>query len=799
MPYAQTADVIPALHGALSQAKERLRPAEKAKGDAKTSRTKTALTSREKRTLACTVLALLQHASGLSVSDPSLRGEILSSLVGSLKQCPWMWELFVRHYFSEFMASPSAAELFAQALCEQTMEQQARGWAVLASQLRTGPVLTSAEIPSLLALQQMALLQVKSCFQFLTVHQMPLSLLGKTAHRVGELHTENILTAREGESIAKVDVLLKKHLPAALQVTLCPKPTRTAVDDSLVQRSGSVHPQETETAGSSANSGAWNGEGAHDHGVIYAAILIREMCNPESLAEMLSLRRDGDAPSSMSYDRSKSTVTPFTAVDIEGKGCVEREGRENGDKHTTTRIEQQRGRLISRGSQILQIAMLLVPVLVEALVTIPGMKDRTAMESSTAISTMLAIRWELAQLLAATGAAKLPAKLNPAPWSLQTSIAVLRASMGGAASYEPYMYLDGQDDEKHNDDAGDVLVMPPAVVAHALEMASAAMPFWKELRAIDQSADKEGIVEKCEKQNIILVLAKVVVKIQKACFGGVFQPHLNILSGAPNEHAMRVANRIHALLIRGEEEKQPSNRLKTDISSIERFGLVVSGPKGEDGKKRRRRAAGQQPDASLRNGNAATMFLEQLKASVSGPMQGGVSMTMDAEAVEELSAQKEPPGEEAKEIKEEEIAREPGCGRAQETKKRRRLCAQRIGDISNAPKSEPNDDTTAAFHSEASSHQAEWTSGLDPLRPRDSLDLQRAEDGGITPDHAVVEASGDSRAFDIYGGTSETKPTILGGRVVMTSTLLMDDAAREAMWKAYIEDKERMVEMMGVS
>lgn len=37
------------------------------------------------------------------------------------------------------------------------------------------------------------------------------------------------------------------------------------------------------------------------------------------------------------------------------------------------------------------------------------------------------------------------------------------------------------------------------------------------------------------------------------------------------------------------------------------------------------------------------------------------------------------------------------------------------------------------------------------------------------------------------------------GRVIMTATLEMDDSAREAMWKAYIADKDELVEMLGDS
>lgn len=38
-----------------------------------------------------------------------------------------------------------------------------------------------------------------------------------------------------------------------------------------------------------------------------------------------------------------------------------------------------------------------------------------------------------------------------------------------------------------------------------------------------------------------------------------------------------------------------------------------------------------------------------------------------------------------------------------------------------------------------------------------------------------------------------------GGRVILTAAAALDDAGREALWEAYIADKEYLVEMLGVS
>lgn len=720
-----------------------------------------------KKKLACTILALLEHASDLSARDESVNSDILSKISNAMKCNPWIWDLFVRKYFPEFMSNPAAASILAHALSEQSPEMQARGWASLTIQLRSAHSLPSSGMSTLQSLQQIAMLQVKSCFEFLTVHQMPLHGHGKSSL----LKTENRFDSNS-KPVAKMCILLRPQLPAALQLVLfCRPASNDGPFCSVPSHEKTIQQEGDMSVSDSANSIA--NDDIYEHGITYASILVDQMCNTKTLAEMLSLgsvaiAQDRSRKELFAHDRGNGTTQKLAKHESQDVKCKSDPNSDAAD---------QDHRFSDQDLEVLQTAMIMVPVLVEALVSSPRLFDKISTDIGVAISTLLAIRWELSQLLAATGRCKLPSRLSPAPWSLMATVSVLRSTIGDMS------FIGTDFNSDCNDKFGrkrtqETLIMPPAIVAHALEVASNAMASWKQLKMLEKY--KPGN-EKCDinlSKRAILDLVQVVIKIQKACFGGVFQPHLNIRSGAANEEAMRAANRIHAVLISQREEGKASD----DYFSVERFGFVSKAPRETVKQRKKRNRDGRKCRAE----NAAEVFLSQLLVSV---RKTHYQDELDNNGIEVLSDSRK-----TNQTNEHDGMKSHNKEIAEGQKKRRRITAERIDNIAKdsflgtIPESSAD---TNSFNAKSRSSIAIFndseSSGLDSQK-FDGLIRKQPYAGP----NVMVEDQENS-------DTPENENFLEGGRVIMKSTLLMDDEAREALWKAYIEDKERMVEMMGVS
>ncbi len=96
--------------------------------------------------------------------------------------------------------------------------------------------------------------------------------------------------------------------------------------------------------------------------------------------------------------------------------------------------------------------------------------------------------------------------------------------------------------------------------------------------------------------------------------------------------------------------------------------------------------------------------------------------------------------------------------------------------------------------------------GSGPLRTQQAQQQQQQqqqEQWGVCDGAGDVEGEvgGWAAAEDEWeeGGEDEEVEGWGATRVVITSTAELSDAEREALWQSYIRDKERMVEMMGVS
>jgi hypothetical protein len=351
---------------------------------------------------------------------------------------------------------------------------------------------------------------------------------------------------------------------------------------------------------------------------------------------------------------------------------------------------------------------------------------------------MLALRWELSQLLAASGEAPRPPgrALRP-PWSRRTCLQLLDLMLappdGGSRA-------GGQEGG-----APAALRMPPAVVAHALEMVGAVVR-----AAAEGRPGAEGSSDPEEKLRWVLALARRVVEVQSSCYRGLSQPHAVVRGGAHQE-ATAAAARMHSLLV----APSPSD-------------AADAGGGGGAGQKRRRGEGGGGAAAGGRRGKKAA-----------GAAGGGGGGEVVAELMQLLAAPPDAPTA-APHV----AAPVPG---------KRRIVPESVA--SDLPTT-----TAQALTSSGASGRKRLT--LQPLPPAatQSVTVAGASSGGD-----AATTAGGGAAAEAAGDESDAEAPPAGGpawgvgRVVITATANLDDEAREAMWTAYIADKDRMVEMLGVS
>lgn len=715
--------MVPAFKAVLQQTRSALQPSNKAA--APTHVRPSQGPDVDRRALASGLLALLQHAGTLAVVDPSLRSALLVEVVEGLRQQPWLWELFLRRHFSLLLSQPLAAELLVEGIAQLDSAVQARCMASLCGALRRWPgAATPQHAATVLRLRKAALGMVRSCFRIVS-HELP-GLAPGQPRSLGSLGLALATTSTE------VHVALEPHLPSAMQLLLYNSPA------SGQANAGAVLPSSSAASGVSdggAESGAASSASADvaESAAVYAATLAAQLCDVEALGRMLSL---GETQQPQHGDGQQ-------------EGC---EGAV---------------RLNERSEQRVHVALHVIPVLVEALCGDPSLAERVGSQGQhggghlegteestgglpshvTLVSCLLAVRWELCQLLVATAASKPPSKWKPAAWTPATCSALLEAMTAVRATPGPHPNA--------------ALVMPPAIVAHGLELMREALPSW-----LGSGAGGGDRLD----PDMVTFLQRVLF-LQGACYAGVFQPHAAVEDGPAHHEAMVTAQKLRELLVSGAQ---------AGAKGAGTAGVPCGTGTGGKPKGSRKRQGGRGKDAHEQSA-------KQLKAgNAEGESDDAVADLLDL-----LTA---PPQ-----------AASAGAVQEAPSTTTDALTSTYVHLTSSAPQSDSLPTAQAPHLASAGSIPAATSPAA--AKPRKRITPQAMGAAPALPAAAIahserVQASGDEPINSAVGADPfaiDPGRSWGTGRVVMASTVDMDDVAREAMWAAYIADKERLVELLGVS
>ncbi len=709
-------NVVRALQGMLQQAKVALKPGNKpSKSRPSTSPPAAAV---DKRALACGIIALLQHsctpaAATATVSATDLSNLISEALVDGMRQQPWLWERFVRQHLDYLLQTPEAVDLLTFSLNHLDAQVVSRSWAVLSSQLRHVDPMTLCSAPALGNFQRAALNQVSSCFRLISRDVLPNIGTGTAAASTaaasagaGGIATAGVNTTSE------VDITLSLQLPAALYTLLY----LVGVTD---QQGGSS---------SSSDRGCVEGAAA------YTSMLLKELCTPESVYKMLNLENLHIQQQNNKATAKEGKISKEKAASKKKKkGKSDEKADEDDDDKGK---EEEDPKLSLENVAKIYTAMHTTTVLIEAVLTSPQLAQEllsadattTSMPSQshssrlTKIAVLLSIRWELAQLLAAAGITpgsslfKSFTKSAPPLWSPQTCAAILDLAVVVASS-------GGGEREQQQSHSAPAVTLPPAMLAHALELIQDAL-------IANKTTFNEDSVQ------FLAEVLQQVMHVQEACATGVLTPHAAVHAGPGHHVALTAARKLHSLLL-SEDTPAATEKKSTDPKKRGQGGAAVAAAS-------KRRKKGGDGDG---HGQDEVADLMRMFTSGSEPLP-------------------EPTPTKETTIATVKIAVGGGGGVAGVDGSikpvRKRITPQAI---------EPTVDVDMNLFG---------VNGA--MMPQVNDDEEEEEE----------EAAPGAGAGGVgYGGGTF-------GRVVMASTLDMDDATREAAWQAYIADKEKLVDMLGV-
>lgn len=343
----------------------------------------------------------------------------------------------------------------------------------------------------------------------------------------------------------------------------------------------------------------------------------------------------------------------------------------------------------------------IITVVIEGMISFEYGEELTKM-----VAALLAVHWELSQLVAATGIER-PRQLGsvgplgqhhrrrgPMPWSVDTCIRLCRMMTNSTAS-------DGVGGSTS------LLLYPPSLVAHGMGIVKEAL------------SGKEYKVDTA-------ILRDTLLRIQEACYIGLFRPYSSSsLDGAVSQvssFALGLARRLHAIITGGFRKSggldiMQSTKSVTQIKKEISHAMQVGGTAADFQVRKRKK---QSDAADKEKQKAVEDFMKIFKNDTE----------IDSET---------------------------------ETSQARKQVVEQ----GEAIKIQANGHTTARrivpIPIEQNVHAAQHAAPC----PKQSSEPQPANG-----------------------------PT---GRVVMRPSLGMDQAEREAMWTAYIRDKDRLVEMLGDS
>jgi hypothetical protein len=719
----------------LQQAKIALKPGNKASRSRPSQPTTSPQTATvDKRALACGIIALLQHScTSAAVSaapteaNNSLPSLVSEALVNGMRQQPWLWERLVRHHLDYLLQTPEAVDILTTSVAQLDTQVVCRSWAVLSSRLRHVDPMVLCSAPALGNFQRAALNQVSSCFRLISRDVLPGTAGTAT---IKNSAVAGITTTSGTANVSEVDITLSLQLPAALYTLLY---LVGVTDQQGVSSSNSDH-------------------GCVEGAAAYTAMLLTEMCSAECVFKMLQLECLRVAQTKKTKEKltSKNDKKTNSSKKIAAKkkkemkdGKVEANEKEEQEEEE----EEEEPKLSLENVSKIYAVMHTTTVLIEAVLTSPQLANKlstTSIENSTPapppsqltrIAVLLSIRWELAQLLAAAGItpssylSKSFTKSAPPLWSPQTCAAIINVAVV-ATSRGPSSGQQQQQQQQQVGQSAPALTVPPAMLAHALELIQDAL-------IANSSNHTEDSIE------FLSQLLQRVMEVQEACATGVLNPHAAVHAGPGHHVALAAARKLHSLL------------LAEEASAIEK----KNGQNGQNGSKRRGPAV---PAASKR----------RKKGGSGGDGSGHDAV---ADLMRMFTAGVEPHQLEA--------------GETTTTTAPLAVVATAVG-----VKPERKRITPQAIEGPAAVTNSKSNISLRISRIEEDEDEDEDEEEEEEDEEDELEAApAGLGATDVDRGIGGTF-----GRVVMASTLDMDDATREAAWQAYIADKEKLVEMLGV-
>lgn len=708
-------NVVRALQGMLQQAKVALKPGNKSfKSRSTQPTTSPTAATVDKRALACGIIALLQHsctpaatASPAAAVDNDLSSLISEALVDGMRQQPWLWERLVRHHLDYLLQNPEAVELLTTSISRLDAQVVSRSWAVLSSQLRHVDPMVLCSSPALGTFQRAALNQVSSCFRLISRDVLPSSGIANVTANVSGTIGNNITSTSSTATSTEVDITLSLQLPAALYTLLY----LVGVTD---QQGASSSYSDQECVESAA---------------AYTSMLLTELCTPESVYKMLQLeslrhQNNNKAAAKKKRDTSSKNDAKKKQKEEELKDVDEdvEEEEETGPKLSFENISKIYSAMYT--STVLMEAVLTSPQLAQNLFTSTTTDKSTTVpppSQLTRIAVLLSMRWELAQLLAAAGITpgtslgKSFFKAAPPLWSPQTCAAII-----DAAVTSPIHRQQG---------SAPALTLPPAMLAHALELIQDA------LNANTGNYNEDRI-------EFLSQLLQRVMQVQEACATGVLTPHAAVHAGPGHHVSLAAARKLHTLLLAEDISATDSKKnLEKNSGGGGQNGSKRNGPAAPAASKRRKKGIGAQqgnggPDAVaalMRMFTAGGPYLQAALTEVTAPAPAPTTIVAIPNTKPE----------------------------------RKRITPQAIRN----PATFSNTENTGSLIANDQEEEEDEEEEIEEAAPGAGI---------ATPWVGTVG-----------GGTF--------GRVVMASTLDMDDATREAAWQAYIADKEKLVEMLGDS
>ena len=694
----------------------------------------------------------------------------------------------MRKHLDELLAHEGAASLVAEAVIRLDAGMQSRACSLIRCQLVAAPALTT--LPGVLQLQAQLLEQLNRCFQ---VVSLGLPGLEKAATPVAP-------------SASRLQVLLRTQLPPLLHLLLVmacgvgdgtdnrPAAAATAQQPSSSAEASSanasnlhsLHTWSSSMArelhlaarGSASSLGdAGGGSGNVQVAVLqYAAMLVGQLSSPDALYEMLRL--------------DLAPEQPHPGADSAAEAGRQQNMRKGGQPATAVA-----GRMTSQEARRVWCAQALAEVLLDALLTMPAVaaavrrqvrcsvggsqeqqEEEEACVSSAetghqcdevgrAAAALLALHWELSKLLAAMGLES--RHLRQAPWSAQTCLRLLQVAAVQPQADQVQQRQDGSSRDKHCRLLADLrpaaaepsaadgplvqLLLPPAVLAHTLELVQQAL---KGISALPAGSD-----------SWLEVVAERTAALHASCMRGLSDPHA-VLASPLHTEAMAAAARLHELLTTCGSDNYGAVFVFADGAALSQAYTSFGGskPQRDEGssRKAKRQRQGAVAGAEASAGNPVAELLQLLLS----PQD--VTLTADAQQQQRQQQQQQQHQQHAKASGGKGIVRRLTAEPVQPQKRQQQGAATGLHQrIMAQPVTAPLLGTrTGDFGAGHPESESEWAD--------------------------VASKPGSEE------GSREAEAGMAQGRVVMRSAADMTDEQREAMWAAYIADKEAMLEMMGV-